>query len=52
MRHGEVLGPHWPEAHLAERTRPVRWSLTAVDNPPVKRSTVRSSILDMTSSAE
>ncbi|WP_039939507.1 site-specific integrase [Streptomyces himastatinicus] len=32
MRHGEALGLHWTDVHLAERMLLVRWSLTAVNN--------------------
>jgi integrase len=32
MRRGEVLGLHWADVHLMERSLFVRWSLAAVDN--------------------
>nr|WP_275405961.1 MULTISPECIES: site-specific integrase [unclassified Streptomyces] len=32
MRRGEVLGLHWPDVHLAEKTLLVRWNLTLINN--------------------
>lgn len=46
LRRGEVLGLHWSDVHLMERSLFVRWSLSAVNNstfhlgPPKTRASI------------